>query len=348
MLRRSVAGAKRDGITTTAQALAYSLFLAIPSVFLVVLGVFSLVASPADADNLIQRADGAIPAEATTLLSDSLQRSTESPSSGIVLTIIGFGLAVWATTSAATTLMQGISSTFDTHDARSFIRKRLTALVIVVCLVGAAALVSGLLVLGPYLQRWVGDAVGQPTITAWAWWTLQWPILVTGLLFAFAVLLYVGPDIEQRNWKLITPGAVTAMILWLAASGGFAVYAARFGSYNKAWGTLSAVVVMLIWLWLTSAALLFGAEVNAQTRKLVAEETTAETDAAVATAATQWNFARPPVPKADSHLRTSTQPSAAGPLRTISAQASRAFRRSTRSLSQRRHGQRRLGEARND
>ena len=106
------------------------------------------------------------------------------------------------------------------------------------CLVGAAALVSGLLVLGPYLQRWVGDAVGQPTLTAWAWWTLQWPILVTGLLFAFAVLLYVGPDIEQRSWKLITPGAVTAMILWLAASGGFALYAARFGSYNKTWGTL--------------------------------------------------------------------------------------------------------------
>ena len=90
------------------------------------------------------------------------------------------------------------------------------------------------------------------------------------------MLLYLGPDIEQRSWKLITPGAVTAMILWLVASGGFAIYAARFGSYNKAWGTLSAVVVMLVWLWLTSAALLFGAEVNAQTRKLVAEEASAE------------------------------------------------------------------------
>ena len=113
VLRRSATGAKHDGISTTAQALAYSLFLAIPSAFLVVLGVFSLVASPAGRENLIHRADGAIPAEATTLLSDSLQRSTESPSSGILLTIIGLGLAVWATTSAATTLMQGISSTFD-------------------------------------------------------------------------------------------------------------------------------------------------------------------------------------------------------------------------------------------
>ena len=337
VLCRSATGAKQDGISTTAQALAYSLFLAIPSAFLVVLGVFSLVASPQDVENLIHRADGVIPAEATTLLSDSLQRSTESPSSGILLTIIGLGLAVWATTSAATTLMQGLSSTFDASDNRTFIRKRLTALIIVVCLVGAAALVSGLLVLGPYLERWVGDTVGQPTLTAWAWWTLEWPILVTGLLFAFAVLLYVGPDIEQRSWKLITPGAVTAMVLWLAASGGFALYAARFGSYNKTWGTLSAVVVMLIWLWLTSAALLFGAEVNAQTRKLVAEQASAETGAAAATAATQWNLAGPHVAESDPQASTPTPPIViARPLRSLTVHVSRLFHRSTRSLS---HGQ---------
>ena len=129
--------------------------------------------------------------------------------------------------------------------------------------------------LGPFLERWLGHALGQPTVTAWAWWTLQWPILVAGLLFAFAWLLYLGPDVEQRDWRLITPGAVTALVVWLVASGGFAFYAARFGSYNKAWGSLSAVVVMLIWLWLTSVALLLGAEVNAQTRQLVAERDSA-------------------------------------------------------------------------
>ena len=117
----------------------------------------------------------------------------------------------------------------------------------------------------------VGDAVGYPTATAWLWWTLQWPVLAFGLLLAFAVLLFLGPDVEQPSWKLITPGAVAALVIWLVASGGFALYASRFGSYNKAWGTLSAVVVMLIWLWLTSAALLFGAEINFQTQKLVEE-----------------------------------------------------------------------------
>jgi membrane protein len=270
-----VTKARRDGISTTAQALAYTLFLAIPSACLVALGVFSLVASPADVGGLVQRANGAIPAEATTLLTDSLRRSTESPHSGLVLTIVGAALALWATSSAATTLMQGISSTFDTRDNRTFLRKRLIAFAIVACLVAAGILVGALLVLGPFLERWVGNALGQPTVTAWAWWTLQWPILVAGLLFSFAWLLYLGPDVVQRDWRLITPGAVTALVVWLVASGGFAFYAAHFGSYNKAWGSLSAVVVMLIWLWLTSVALLLGAEVNAQTRQLVAERESA-------------------------------------------------------------------------
>ena len=90
-------------------------------------------------------------------------------------------------------------------------------------------------------------------------------------LFAFVTVLYLGPNVEHRHWKLVIPGAVSAVVVWLVASGGFALYAAHFGSYNKSWGTLSAVVVTLVWLWLTSAALLFGAEVNAEAQRLATD-----------------------------------------------------------------------------
>jgi membrane protein len=73
--------------------------------------------------------------------------------------------------------------------------------------------------------------------------------------------------VEQRRWRLITPGAVTALVVWLLASSAFAIYTSRFGSYDKSWGTISAVVVTLIWLWLTSAALLFGAQVDAEAQR---------------------------------------------------------------------------------
>jgi membrane protein len=268
VLRRAVTAARENRLTTTAQALAYSLFLAIPAAALVVLGVFSIAASPADIDSLVERARSIMPAESAALLQDSLERSARSTGGGVAMTVVGLLLALWTTTSAATTLMEGLTRAFEEHDARSFVRKRLVALLVVVALVGSALLVVTLLVLGPHLERWLGSALDAENVTAWAWWTAQWPLLVAALSFVFAVVLYLGPDVELGSWRRVLPGALVAVVIWLAASGGFALYAANFGSYNKSWGTLSAVVVTLVWLWLTSAALLFGAEVNAQARKL--------------------------------------------------------------------------------
>ena len=271
VLRRAVTAAREDQVTTMAQALAYSLFLAIPAVALVVLGVFSIAASPSAIQSLVDRARTVMPAEAVVLVQDSLERSTRSTGSGVVLTVVGLALALWTTSSAATTLMLGLTRAFDEEDRRGFVRKRFVALLMVVALVTCAALVVGLLVLGPHLERWLGSALDAERVTAWTWWTAQWPILVAALSFVFAVVLYLGPDLEQRSWRHAVPGALVAVAVWLAASGLFAIYAARFGSYNKSWGTLSAVVVTLIWLWLTSAALLFGAEVNSEARKVADE-----------------------------------------------------------------------------
>ena len=99
------------------------------------------------------------------------------------------------------------------------------------------------------------------------WWAAQWPVLLVGLLAAFAALLYLGPDVDQPKWQFITPGALVAVVAWLAASGLFAVYTSMFGSYNKTWGSLAAVIIMLTWLWLTGLALLFGAELNAEVER---------------------------------------------------------------------------------
>lgn len=275
VLRRAVAAARDDGLTTTAQALAYSLFLAIPAAVLVVLGVFSLVATPSAIQGVVERAGTVMPAEAVALVQASLERSARSTGGSVVMIIAGLVLAFWTTTSAATTLMRSLTQAFDERDERSFVRRRLVALLLVVALVACAALVVILLVLGPHVERWLGSALGAESITAWTWWSAQWPLLVAALSLVFAIVLYLGPDVEQRSWRHVVPGAVVAVAVWLVASGGFAIYASHFGSYNKSWGALSAVVITLIWLWLTSAALLFGAEVNAAGRKL-ADKRTAE------------------------------------------------------------------------
>jgi membrane protein len=122
-------------------------------------------------------------------------------------------------------------------------------------------------VLGPGLSKWIGNATGESGVVTAIWWAAQWPILIAGLLAAFATLLYLGPDVDHSKWHFVTPGAVVALLAWLAASGLFAVYTSMFGSYNKAWGSLAAVIIMLTWLWLSGLALLFGAELNAEVER---------------------------------------------------------------------------------
>jgi membrane protein len=267
ILRRAFSKFRADNLTTVAAALAYYAFLAIPSVLLVVTGVFSLVSDPGGAATLVDKLNGVMPAEAQKLLEDSLAQLTNDKSAGVSIVVVGSALALWSLTGAMQNVMWGLNIAYDREESRGFVRKRVTALTMVVFAGGAILLVFGLLVLGPHLARWIGDAVGNESLVSWIWWTAQWPILIIGLLVAFAGILYLGPNDEHPRWAVLSLGAVVTIVLFLVLSGAFAFYASRFGSYNKTWGSLSAVVVMLTWLWLSSVALLFGAEVNAEAER---------------------------------------------------------------------------------
>ena len=254
-------------ITDLAAALAYYSFLAIPSILLVALGVFSAFADPSAVQKLIDKVGTVIPADATTLLDDSLTRMSRNDSGSWAVAAVGFALALWTTTGAMTALMRALNRAYDRDETRNFVRQRLSAVAMVIVMLVAFALVFGLLVLGPALSGWIGNAVGIEAVFKWIWWVAQWPILIVGLLAAFATVLYLGPNVDHPRWRFISPGSVFAVVIWLLVSGAFAVYTATFASYNKAWGSLAAVIVMLTWLWLTGCALLFGAEINAEAER---------------------------------------------------------------------------------
>ncbi|HZT15484.1 MAG TPA: YihY/virulence factor BrkB family protein [Gaiellaceae bacterium] len=256
-----------DNMPMIAQALAYSTFLAIPSVLLVVVGLFTLAAGPGTIDKLIAHLHTVMPAQATTLLRGSLHRLDQRPSSSIAMTAVGFALALWSTTGAMTSYMTALNLAYDRQDRRNFVRKRATALVMVACIGLAFILIAVLLIFGPQIEKHLGSALGIGSVLTWLWWVAQWPILAVGLLAAFATLLYLGPDVDHPRWRFLSPGSLVAVVIWLAASGGFAFYTANFGSYNKTWGSLAAVIVMLTWLWLTGLALLFGAELNSEVER---------------------------------------------------------------------------------
>jgi membrane protein len=264
IVRRAGRETLDDNVPMIASALAYSSFLAIPSTLLVATGLFTLVAGPETISNLMQHLGQIAPKETVTLLNDSLQRLNDRPATSIVMTLVGFVIALWATTGAMNSFMTGLNIVYGRKDSRNFLRKRIVALQMTACIVVAFLLVFGLLVLGPQLSKWVGNATEASGVVSAIWWAAQWPVLIVGLLAAFATLLYLGPDVDHPKWQFVTPGALVAVLAWLAASGLFAVYTSMFGSYNKTWGSLAAVIIMLTWLWLTGLALLFGAELNAE------------------------------------------------------------------------------------
>jgi membrane protein len=209
-----------------------------------------------------------MPAQATSLLGGSLHRLDRHPSTGVAMTIVGLVLALWSTTGAMTSYMTALNLAYERKDGRSFVRKRLVALELVAVIGLAFLLVAVLLIFGPPLERLVAShAGGASGAIAWIWWIAEWPILVAGLLAAFSTLLYLGPDVAHPRWRFLTPGSLLATVVWLAASGGFAVYTSMFGSYNKTWGSLAAVIVLLTWLWLAAVALLLGAELNAEAER---------------------------------------------------------------------------------
>jgi membrane protein len=268
ILVRAAKQALKHHLTNLAAALAYYGFLAIPSLLLVAVGVFTLVGDRSAVTEIIDRLDGVAPEQALTLLRDTLDRVTELQSnSGIAMIVVGSVLALWTVTGAMQELMWALNSAYEREETRGFVKQRLTALLMIVLLLVAFALAFGLLVLGPHLSGWIGDAVGFEALVKWLWWTAQWPLLILWLLITFATIFYLGPNVDHPRWQFLTIGTVLSVLMWLLASGAFALYVSMFGSYNKAWGSLAAVIIMLTWLWISGLALLFGAEVNAEAER---------------------------------------------------------------------------------
>jgi membrane protein len=267
IVKRGFKEFNEDHMTNIAAALAYYAFLAIPAALLLAVGLFGLFAGPDAITTVIDKLQGIVPAQATQLLEDSLKNLTSNRGTSITVLAVGGALALWSVTGAMQNVMWALNIAYDRDEGRGFVKRRLIALWMVVFALIGFMLAFGVLVLGPQLSTWIGDASGAKTPVKIAWYIAEWPLLIGGLLLVFAAIMYYGPNVEHPRWHFLSFGAFFSLAVWLIASGAFAFYASRFGSYNKTWGSLAAVVVMLTWLWLSAVALLLGAEINAEAER---------------------------------------------------------------------------------
>jgi membrane protein len=267
IVKRAAKEVGDDHLTNIAAALAYYAFLSIPSVLMVAVGIFALVGDPSAVNTLVDKLGGTIPGQAQSLLKTSLTTLTQNKGTGVSVLVIGSLLALWSVTGVMQNVMWGLNVAYERDETRGFFRRRITTLTMVGFGALGVLLLFGMLVLGPHMVTWIGNAAGEKTLVTWLWWVAQWPILIAALLVMFAAIYYFGPNVDHPRWQWLTFGAVFGIVSWLALSGLFALYVSKFGSYNKTWGSLAAVVVMLTWLWLSGLALLFGAEINAEAER---------------------------------------------------------------------------------
>jgi membrane protein len=267
----AVAAAKSalaDHMPLLASALAYSSFFAIPSLLLLAIGIFTLAGSPGTIDSLISALHGAVPEEALDLFGASLKQIDSRAHTSVILIVVGSLLALWSLTGAMSAFMTAIELAYARRDPRSFLRRRLVALELVGFFLLALIIVGGLLVFGPMLSAWIGRTTDDQTLVSWIWWAAEWPLLIGALLAILTMMLWLAPA-KRPSWQVLIPGALLATVIWIVSSAGFAFFTATYGTYNKTWGSLSAVIVTLVWMWLTALALLLGAELNAEAARHV-------------------------------------------------------------------------------
>jgi membrane protein len=258
--------AQADQIPHLAQAIAFNGFLAIPSALLLAVGVFSATVGPGSMQTLLDHLNGVVPDSVLELVRASMTQLLASDRSDVMIAV-GAVFALWSLSGAMQTVMWSLNAAHELTETRGFVRKRIVALLMILVALLAVGLVVFMLVLGPTISSWLQDQTGV-TAVSWLWDYGRWPLLVLGLLFVFGGVLFLGPDLDHRQFRLITPGAVLAVTVWVIASAGLAIYADRFGGYNKVWGSLAAVIVTMTWLWLSSLALLVGAELDAELQRV--------------------------------------------------------------------------------
>jgi membrane protein len=160
-------------------------------------------------------------------------------------------------------IIDALNRAYDVQEGRPWWKVRGVALLLTIGLSLFIVVAMVLLIFGPQLGGWLASLVGLGKVFELLWNILRWPVSAGMLIVAMAVVYYFAPDVEQE-WKWITPGSVFAVLATIVASLGFSVYVSHFGSYNKTYGSIGAVIVFLTWLYLTGLCLLIGGEINAE------------------------------------------------------------------------------------
>jgi membrane protein len=251
---------KNDNVSNGAAALAYYWMLAIFPAMIALLSLLPYLPIPNLQQSIMDLLGQLLPGDASKMFSGTVQEVVSQRKGGLLS--VGLLLTIWAASNGMYAIMQQLNITYDVKEGRSFLKVRSTA-VLLTFLVGAL-IVAGLslVVFGGVIQNYIGSVIGQASILTTVFAVLRWVIIGLALTLAFAVTYYFGPDVEQK-FKFLSPGSLTGVGVLIVASLGFRLYADHFGKYNATYGSIGAVIILMLWLNIAGYVILLGSEVNA-------------------------------------------------------------------------------------
>jgi membrane protein len=260
LLKDLFSSANEDDILNGAAALGFFLTLAIFPAMILMMAVIPYLPIANVGQAIMNFLRQALPSAAATMFTKVVRDVMQNQSGGL----LSFGAiaTMWAASSGMAAIMKQLNNTFEVKEKRSFVKTRLVAiglsLLFMILVIGAFSLI----VLGGVMQSWIGTQFGVSGAVLTFFATLRWVIILAALLLAFELTYYLAPNVDQK-FTLISAGSTTGVVLLILASLGFTWYTQNFGHYSATYGSIGAVIVLMLWLYMAGLAILFGSEVNA-------------------------------------------------------------------------------------
>jgi YihY family inner membrane protein len=261
-VKRSVGEFRRDNVTDWAAALTYYSVLSIFPAMLVVVSVVGL-AGTSVSRSLVTNVGQLAPGAVKEVLTNGLTELQRSHGGAGVVAVISLAAAIWSASGYIAAFMRASNAIYDIEEGRPIYKTlpiRIGVTILTLVLLSACAI--AVVVSGPVAER-VGKLVGAGSEAIRVFGIVKWPIMLLVASFLFALLYWAAPNAKQK-FRWVTPGGLLAIVIWLVASAGFAFYVANFSSYNKTYGSLAALIIFLVWVWISNIAILLGAELNAE------------------------------------------------------------------------------------
>ena len=241
--------------------LAYYFFFALFPALLVLIAIASFFPLATLVDDAIGLLGPFMPPEMLTIITDQLRELSNGNRGGLLT--VGMLAALWSSSTAMTAISDTLNHAYDVEEGRPWWKVRLTAIALTIGVAFFILVATALVLAGPTVATYLADWWYLGVAFEWTWKTLQWPLVFALVSVAIALIYNFAPDVEQE-WPRLVPGAILATALWLVATLGFKYYVVNMGSYTETYGALGAVMVLMLWFYLSALVILVGAELNAE------------------------------------------------------------------------------------